>query len=324
MDYSCSSDLLVKAGERTGRRESVAGLSAASIATRRVQRMVAGIVVIVPLVGTLVAILQTCLVGVGWLELGVLGFMYPVCILGATVGFHRHFTHRAFQAHPTIRVALAIVGSMAAQGPMVYWVASHRRHHQYSDQPGDPHSPNLHGAGWRGLLNGLWHAHVGWMFSSELTDWQHFAQDTLRDQVAFWAHRTYFRWVLLGLALPAALGGLIAQSWLGAAQGFLWGGLVRIFLVNHAAWCVGSVCHVFGSRPFDNRDLSANNFLVALATFGEGLQNNHHAFPSSAAHGLAWWEPDFSMWFIRALEAVGLVWDVKVPSAQMIAAKRSE
>jgi stearoyl-CoA desaturase (delta-9 desaturase) len=206
---------------------------------------------------------------------------------------------------------------------LVTWVASHRRHHAYSDQPGDPHSPNLQGSGWRGLLHGLWHAHVGWMFSDELTDWSRFARDVMQDRTLFKIHQSYFLWVGLGLLLPLVLGGLLTGTWMGAATGLLWGGFVRMFLVNNGSWAVGSVCHVFGSRPFNNRDHSANNYLVAIWTFGEGLQNNHHAFPSSASHALTWWEPDVSMGFIRLLQALGLVWDVKTPSSRAIELARS-
>jgi stearoyl-CoA desaturase (delta-9 desaturase) len=296
----------------------VRGVQVLRPAAVALQRRVAGLVVALPLLATGFAVYQAFAHGVGPVELGLLAGMYVACIIGTTVGFHRLFAHRAFEAHPAVRVVLAMVGSMAAQGPLVYWVASHRRHHTYSDQPGDPHSPNLHGGGLKGLLHGLWHAHLGWMFSREQTDWVHFARDVMQDRRLFRIHQTYFLWVGLGLAIPAALGGLLSGSWLGAANGLLWGGLVRMCLVNHAAWCVGSVCHVFGSRPFRTRDRSANNYPVAILTFGEGLQNNHHAFQNSAAHGLRWWEPDLSMAVIRLLQLCGLVWNVKTPTPEAI------
>ncbi len=296
----------------------VQGVRRLNSAAVRFQRQVAGAVVVLPLLGTLGAVWQLCTVGVGPVDLGLLAGMYVVCTLGATIGFHRLFSHRAFKAHPTLSLVLAAVGSMAAQGPVVFWVAEHRRHHAYSDQPGDPHSPNLRGDGLAGLLHGLWHAHLGWMFSAEQSDWAHFAKDIARDRRLFRIHQTYFTWVFLGLAIPAVLGGILTQTWIGVAHGFLWGGLVRMFLLNHASWCVGSICHRFGSRPFETRDHSANNYTVALFTFGEGLQNNHHAFQNSAAHGLAWWQPDLSMVVIRLLAALGLVWDVKLPTPEAI------
>jgi stearoyl-CoA desaturase (delta-9 desaturase) len=299
------------------------GVRRLSPAAVRLQRRFAAAVVVLPFLAVLFAAYEVFAWGVGPVEWGLLAGMYVLCILGTTVGFHRHFTHRAFKARRPLRAILAVVGSMAAQGPLLYWVASHRRHHAYSDQPGDPHSPNLDGGGLRGLARGLWHAHIGWMFSEEQSDWIHFARDVMQDRILFRIHQTYFTWVLLGLFLPAAAGGLLTGSWLGAAGGLLWGGLVRMFLVNHASWCVGSVCHVWGTRPFETRDRSANNYPVALFTFGEGLQNNHHAFQNSAAHRVAWWQPDFSMTVIRALEWVGLVWDVKVPTPEAIRAARN-
>jgi stearoyl-CoA desaturase (delta-9 desaturase) len=263
-----------------------------------------------------------CVHGTGWLEWGLLALMYFLCSVGTNVGLHRHFAHCSFSARRPVRLGLAVLGAMAAQGPLVTWVATHRRHHAYSDLPGDPHSPNLHGSGWRGVLLGLWHAHVGWMFSDELSDWGRFARDVLQDRTLFKIHQTYFVWVVLGLVIPAALGGLLTGSWMGVWLGLLWGGLVRMFVVNNGAWAVGSVCHVFGTRPFNNRDHSANNYPVALLTFGEGLQNNHHAFPSSAAHAVAWWQPDLALYVIRLLQGLGLVWNVKLPSRKAIAEAR--
>jgi stearoyl-CoA desaturase (delta-9 desaturase) len=164
------------------------------------------------------------------------------------------------------------------------------------------------------MVRGLWHAHIGWMFSDQQTDWSRFARDLLHDRALFRIHRLYLVWVLLGLALPALAGWLIAGTAIAALQGFLWGGLVRMFLVNHASWCVGSICHMFGARPFATNDQSANNFWVAVVAFGEGLQNNHHAFPGSYAHAVRWWEPDLSALIIRGLEAAGLVWAVRSPT----------
>src|SRR5262249_40156436 len=160
------------------------------------------------------------------------------------VGLHRHFTHRSFRTHPAVRLVLGVLGSMTAQGPLLYWVASHRRHHACSDRPGDPHSPNLHASGSRGLLLWLWHSHVRWMCWQEQSDWVHFARDILDDRLAFRLHRYYFAWVFLGLAIPSVIGGVWTGTWSGVGLGLLWGGLVRMCLVNQASWCVGSVCHV--------------------------------------------------------------------------------
>lgn len=287
-------------------------------AARRLQQMIAFLVVAPPFAGTLLALGLAWRNGIGIVELGSLGVMYLLCMLGITVGFHRFFAHKSFDTTRAFACCLAALGSMAAQGPLLFWVATHRSHHAYSDQPGDPHSPNLHGHGWRGLFHGWWHAHLGWMFSGQAAEWSHFARDLMRDRTYFAIHRQYGYWVFLGLLLPAVLAGWWSGTWYGAGLGFLWGGLVRICLVNQASWCVGSVCHMFGTRPFETHDHSANNHVVALLTFGEGLQNNHHAFPSSYSHAVRWWEPDFSARVIRLLGHLRLVWNLKAPSENVI------
>ncbi|HZI86216.1 MAG TPA: fatty acid desaturase [Pyrinomonadaceae bacterium] len=285
---------------------------------RRLQRGIAFGVVVLPLVGFIVAMIQLWKYGISVVDVALLAVMYVVTIIGETVGYHRHFAHRAFDTSKTMRAILAILGSMTAQGPIVFWVAVHRRHHAYSDREGDPHSPNLHGKGLSGLVRGLWHGHIGWMFTDEQTSWARFAREILQDRTIFKIHQQYFFWLAMGLVIPALLGGLITKTMFGAFSGFLWGGLVRIFLVNQAMWCVGSICHRFGRNPFRTHDHSGNVYWVALLSFGEGLQNNHHAFPNSARHGLKWWEPDFSGWVIRSMETLGLIWNVKHPSAQAI------
>jgi stearoyl-CoA desaturase (delta-9 desaturase) len=290
----------------------------------RLQRAIASLVVVVPFLGVVAASVMLWNSGVGWLDLVCLALMYLVCMLGITVGFHRYYAHRSFVAGRGVAFLLGIFGSMAVQGPLLFWVATHRRHHAYSDRHGDPHSPNQHGTGIKGSLLGFWHSHIGWMFSPELTDISFFSRDALKNRDAFWIHRTYLVWVALGLLLPAACMGAITGSARGAFQGFLWGGLVRIFLVNHSAWCVGSISHMFGTRPYLTNDHSANNYLVAVLAFGEGLQNNHHAFPGSASHALTWWQPDLSILVIRLLERVGLVRDVQFPSHHAIVNRRHD
>ncbi len=274
--------------------------------------------VVIPFLGVVAASVIFRNRGIGWVEVISLLVMYGVCMLGITVGFHRLFAHRSYSTSPTMRLILGACGSMAAQGPLLFWVSTHRRHHVFSDKPGDPHSPNLHGEGLWGMITGLWHSHIGWMFTVEQTDLSEFARDVLQDRAMFMIHRTYLLWVLAGLALPALVSGLVTMSWTGALLGFVWGGLVRMFLVNHAAWCVGSISHVFGSRPFKTGDHSANNYLVAVLAFGEGLQNNHHMFAGSFSHAVRWWQPDLSALVIRALKSAGLVWDLKSPSERAI------
>jgi stearoyl-CoA desaturase (delta-9 desaturase) len=281
------------------------------------------VVLVVPAVGVGMALALGVRFGVHRWQITLLAASYAVTMFGITAGLHRHFAHRTFRTSVPMRVVLAVIGSMAAQGPLMFWVTAHRRHHAYSDGPGDPHSPNLSGPGWLGKIRGFWHSHMGWMLVEDVSNWSKFACDLLRHRYLFTLHQLYPVWVLLGLLIPTAIGGAIERTWLGALEGLLWGGLVRIFLVNQAAWCVGSVCHMFGARPFPTPDHSGNVSWVAWMTFGEGLQNNHHAFPGSTMHALRWWQPDISGWIIRLCEWLGLVWDVRIPShAVQTAARR--
>jgi stearoyl-CoA desaturase (Delta-9 desaturase) len=283
----------------------------------RLQRILAFGVMVLPILGIVFAILLIFRNGIGRVEIASLCLMYLLTMGGMTIGLHRYFAHRCFEAGPQMRLVLAILGSMAAQGPLLSWVTIHRKHHAFSDRPGDPHSPHIYGNKLLGMLNGLWHAHIGWMFTENAADWS-FSRDLMVDRRLFWVHRTYLYWVTIGFVLPALIAGQLTRSWSSAALGFLWGGLVRCFVVNQASWCVGSVCHYFGSKRFETRDHSANNYIVALLTFGEGLQNNHHAFPSAARHGIAWWEPDFSGTVIGLLSRMGLVWNTHHPSEESI------
>ncbi len=294
----------------------------AAASRTRLQRRIALAVIIIPFLGTLLAASLVWRNGIGLVEILSFVLMYLVAMAGVSIGFHRLFTHKAFDTGKRTRVALAVMGSMAAQGPLLFWAAMHRRHHAFSDRPGDPHSPHRDGEEEVTGLRGLWHAHIGWMLSEDAADWVSFARDLMHDRTVFRIHQHYFLWLIAGLALPAVVAGLATLSWSGAALGFLWGGLVRTFAVNQASWCVGSVCHYIGARPFQTHDHSANNYAVAVLTFGEGLQNNHHAFPSSARHGLVWWEPDFSGTMIGLLARAGLVWNVRHPTPEAIARVR--
>ncbi len=249
--------------------------------------------------------------------------MYVVTGLGITVGYHRLFTHRAFQTVRPIKFILGVMGSMAVQGPVVEWVAVHRRHHQHSDEAGDPHSPHLHGEGLRGLFKGLFHAHMGWLFRANLPDVTKYARDLLQDGMMRKINATFPAWVFVGLLIPTIIGGLWTLSWTGALLGFIWGGLVRVFLIHHVTWSINSVCHLWGTQPFDGGDESRNNPVFGILAWGEGWHNNHHAFPTSARHGLRWWEIDLSYLVIRALAAMRLAWNVRVPSTDAIRLKRN-
>jgi stearoyl-CoA desaturase (Delta-9 desaturase) len=205
------------------------------------------------------------------------------------------------------------------EGPLLKWAAMHRRHHQHSDGADDPHSPHHHGAGLRGLLAGAWHAHIGWLFDRDPENLSRYVGDLQSDTLLRRISGTWTLWSAAGLALPAVLGGLITWTWTGVLLGFLWGGLTRVFLVHHMTWSINSICHIWGTRPFRSNDQSRNNAFFGLIGLGEGWHNNHHAFPTSARHGLRWWEFDASYLIIRLLEWVGLAWKVKIPPADALA-----
>jgi len=289
---------------------------------RMPQKIHAVAIVVIPLAGTIAAIWLATVNGMTWLDIGLLAFMYAVSMLGISVGYHRHFSHRSFKATSPISVALAIAGSTAAQGSVSYWVANHRRHHQYTDRPGDIHSPYFDDDREMKIVEGFWHSHMGWTFNHRMTNTLKFAKDLYRNPPIATANKLYYVWVLAGLFVPLAIGGLVTQTWYGALTGFLWGGLVRIFLCYHFTNGIDSVTHIFGSQPFKTADYSRNNAWWALPTMGEGWHNNHHAFPSSAIFGLRWWELDFGAWLIRGLQSVGLAWDVNEASPTMMAAKQ--
>jgi stearoyl-CoA desaturase (delta-9 desaturase) len=279
---------------------------------RRLERRITLATVLLPYAGLASGILLFWNRGVNRLDLAVFGVMYSLTVLGIGMGFHRLVAHRAYQATTFLRTALVIAGSMAAQGPVIFWTAVHRRHHSYSDRDGDPHSPHLHGEGAVEILKGLWHSHMGWLFNHELTDWGTYVRDLLHDRLIFKLNRMYFLWIALGLLLPAVAEGLITMSWQGFVRGFLWGGLIRVLVVHHTTWSINSVCHVFGSRPYQVKDHSTNNVVLAIPTFGESWHNNHHAFPSSAVHGLEWWQVDITGSMIKLCAKVGLASAVKV------------
>ncbi|MEA2346475.1 MAG: hypothetical protein QOG62_262 [Thermoleophilaceae bacterium] len=247
-----------------------------------------------------------------WQDLVVFAVMYIPIGLGVTVGFHRYFTHRSFKTGPVIRGVLGALGSAALEGPVIAWTAAHRRHHAFSDQEGDPHSPHVnHDGEPTNALAGLAHAHLGWIFlHTQRGARARYAPDLLKDRVTLMIDRTMVLWVLLGLALPFGMGVALTGSVVGGLTGLLWGGLVRIFLLHHITYSINSLCHFFGKRRFDTGDESRNLAWLAPFSMGEAWHNNHHAFPTSAQHGMGRWEFDMSGLLIRGLEAVGLVWDV--------------
>jgi stearoyl-CoA desaturase (delta-9 desaturase) len=257
-------------------------------------------------------------------DLAILAVMYVLVGFGVTIGFHRLLTHRSFDAPTGVRALLAIFGSMSVQGAVIHWVADHRKHHTFADEDGDPHSPHLHGGdGWRGVLSGIWHAHTGWLFDrAERASARRYARDLREDPVIRWVDRWFLGWVLLGLLLPFLAGlALSGGSLYAGLTGLLWGGLVRVFILHHATWSVNSICHMYGKRPFVTDDESRNNWAVALVSLGEGWHHNHHAFPTSARHGLQRFQLDPSYGVIRLMERLGLARNVRRPGAADIERK---
>ena len=267
--------------------------------------------VFLPLVGVLVAIVLLWDTAVGWASLAVLAAMYVVSVMGVTLGFHRLLTHRSFATYKPVQYGLAIIGSMAVQGPVMNWVADHRKHHAHTDQAGDPHTPHGHGTGFKGAVVGLWYAHMGWLFErSGTSEHQRYCGDLYEDRGMRFIHRTFGLWALIGIAIPAAIGLAATGTWLGALEAALWGGAVRVFLGHHVTWSINSVCHFFGTRRFEVEDHSTNVFWLSVLSMGESWHHNHHTFPRSAFHGLKGWEIDPTGLVIRGMRRVKLAWNV--------------
>jgi stearoyl-CoA desaturase (delta-9 desaturase) len=250
---------------------------------------------------------------VHWTDLVILALFYVATTLGIAMGFHRLLTHRAFRTRRWVVALLAVLGSMAVQGPPIVWVSDHRKHHTFADEEGDPHSPHVPGGMWRGL----YHAHVGWLVGrTEPSDPLRYARDLLKDPLIRRISELFPLWALLGLALPALAGFVLTGRLAGALTGLLWGGLVRMFLVHHVTWSVNSLGHYVGRRRFRTTDRSSNVLALALPSLGDSWHHNHHAFPRSASHGLRWWEIDLIGLLIRAMARVGLAWDVVAVSGE--------
>ncbi|MFC4947188.1 acyl-CoA desaturase [Pseudonocardia sp. GCM10023141] len=257
--------------------------------------------------------------GLSWLDFGLAAGMYTISVLGVTVGFHRHFTHRSFTAHPALRSALAVAGSLAQQGDVITWVADHRRHHAFSDKEGDPHSPWLHGTGPAGLAKGFLHAHIGWLFGHDKTNAARFVPDLLGDPAIVRISRLFPVWTAVSLGLPALVGGLATWSWWGALTAVFWAGLVRAGLALHVTWSINSICHMIGDRPFAARDRSANVWPLAVLSMGESWHNLHHADPTCARHGVGRGQIDISARVIWAFEKLGWARDVRWPTPRRLA-----
>ncbi len=292
------------------------------VANERLDRFLTGSVTVLPFLGLGLACWQLWATALRWNDIVVFAIVYLSCAIGVTVGFHRLFTHRSFQARPWVRGVLAALGSAAIEGPIIAWVADHRKHHAFADQEGDPHSPHVdHGHGLEGALRGLWHAHWGWLFiHTQRGNKERYARDLINDPVVSFVNRTFVLWVALGLLVPFLLGWLIGGTLFAAFTGLLWGGLIRMLVLHHVTYSINSLCHFFGRRAYATDDESRNLAWLAPFSMGESWHNNHHAFPTSADHGLRWYQVDFSAMVIRALEVTGLAWDVKrVPRERQVA-----
>jgi len=278
--------------------------------------------VTIPFAGVIAAIVLLWGVAFNWIYLAILFGMYLASAVGITVGYHRLFTHSSFKTPRVVAAILAALGSMAVEGPVLQWVAVHRSHHQHSDCESDPHSPHTHGDTFWGMVCGMWHAHMGWLFRINTRDLAKYSRDLRRDPLIRRMSKLFPLWVFLGLLIPAVLGGLFTLSWMGVLLGFIWGGLVRIFLVHHVTWSVNSVCHIWGSHPFNCHDESRNNAIFGVLALGEGWHNNHHADPRSAAQGHRWFEIDLTFRMLRLFARFGWVWDIVLPNTSLLERKK--
>jgi len=287
----------------------------------RLDRFLVGLFVAVPLLAVLAAVPLAWGWGLGWHDIVIAFVFYVITGMGITMGFHRHFTHSSFKAARPLRVSLAIAGSLAIEGPVLVWVADHRRHHKYSDKEGDPHSPWRFGNDWKALSKGFLYAHMGWMFNPNRTSQQKFCPDLLADPPIRRVSSTFPLWVAVSLLAPALIGGLWSMSLAGALTAFFWASLVRICLLHHVTWSINSVCHTFGNEDFDVRDKSRNVAWLAIPSFGESWHNLHHSDPTCARHGALEGQIDISARAIWIAEKLGWAWDVRWPDEQRLSGK---
>jgi len=308
----------------TAATETTVPIGTVRTSTSRISQVATVAAVSVPPIGLLSAMGLLWGVAFHWVDVALLVGLYVLCAFGTTIGFHRYFTHKGFEARAPVKAALAILGCMTMQGPITQWVTDHRKHHALSDKPGDPHSPHIgHGDGAWGAVKGFVHAHVGWLFSNlGMEQGRLYGKDLYEDRMIRWIDRLYVVWVVLTFGIPFAVGYAVGGGWPAGVEGLVWGGLLRVFLYQHATFSVNSICHLFGRQDYRTRDEARNNWVVAVLVFGEGWHNNHHAFPASARHGLQRSQIDVSWWVIRGLERLGLVWDVKRPTPEQLERRR--
>ncbi|MEU6999636.1 acyl-CoA desaturase [Nonomuraea sp. NPDC046570] len=281
-----------------------------------------GLVISLPLIAVATAVPFAWGWGLGWTDIAIAFVFYVVSGLGVTVGLHRYFTHGSFKAGRAMKIALGIAGSLSLEMSVLDWVATHRKHHKFSDKDGDPHSPWRFGPGFKSMSKGLLYAHMGWLFESERTNREKYAPDLVKDPDIVKLHKWFPMLALTSLVLPAILGGLLTWSWQGAVTAFFWGTLIRIGLLHHVTWSINSICHVFGDEAFEVRDKSRNVWWLAIPSFGESWHNLHHSDPTCARHGALKGQIDLSAGLIRIFEKLGWVHDVRWPTPERLAAKR--
>jgi stearoyl-CoA desaturase (Delta-9 desaturase) len=289
----------------------------------RAELIIFGLVVGLPLVAFAAAVPLAWGWGLlSWVDAVIAFVFYIVSGLGVTVGLHRYFTHGSFKAKRPLKIALGIAGSIALEMSVLDWVATHRKHHKFSDKEGDPHSPWRFGPGFRAMTKGLLYAHLGWMFDADRVNRDKYAPDLVKDPDVMRLHRWFGALAVTSLVLPGILGGLITWSWQGALTALFWGTLVRIGLLHHVTWSINSICHVFGEEEFQVRDKSRNVWWLAIPSFGESWHNLHHSDPTCARHGALKGQIDLSAGLIRIFERLGWVHDVRWPTPERLAAKR--
>ncbi|MFI9270651.1 acyl-CoA desaturase [Kitasatospora sp. NPDC052896] len=286
------------------------------------ERLALALFIVLPFLALLAAVPVAWGWGLDWTDVIIATVMYFTACHGITIGYHRFFTHRAFKANRPLKIAMAVAGSLAVEGPLVRWVADHRKHHKFSDKAGDPHSPWRYGETVPALLKGLWWAHIGWLFDSEQTPQHVYAPDLVKDRDLRTVSRLFWLWTTVSMLLPALVGGLVGGSWQSALSAFFWGSLVRVALLHHVTWSINSICHAVGARPFRSRDRSGNVWWLAVLSCGESWHNLHHADPTSARHGVLRGQIDSSARLIRWFELAGWARDVRWPDAGRIAARR--
>jgi len=286
------------------------------------QRAIVSALVLLPLAGGVFAVIWFWSHGIGWFDLGLAVGMYLLTGFGVTIGFHRLLTHGSFRPRRWLKVVLAVAGSMALEGSVISWVSQHRRHHVYSDRPGDPHSPVVPGTTRVDKLRGLWHAHAGWLFLRNKVDAERWSPDLLADKDIRFISATAPVWIVASLVIPFAVGWIVTQSLFGAFLALVWAGLVRILVLHHATWSVNSICHVFGRQPFRTRDESRNVRVLALLSMGESWHNAHHAFPGLARHGVDRWQLDPSAGMIGMFERFGWAAEVRWPKPELLDRRR--